>query len=36
MIHNDIKYNCEEISKLEKKVYILRNEGKLKGDVRKF
>lgn len=29
MIHNDIKYNCEEILKLERKKYVLRNEGKL-------
>lgn len=36
MIHNDIKYNCGEISKLERKKYVLRDEGKSKEDVRKF
>lgn len=35
MIHNDIKY-CGEISKLERKKYVLRDEGKSKEDVRKF
>lgn len=39
MIHNDIKisiYICGEISKLERKKYVLRDEGKSKEDVRKF